>query len=61
MIAEAMREGAMQPLPAGALTAILAASFDRAALAIETGGRIKDYQQVLTALIGGLMSDRIGG
>ncbi len=51
----AMRQGAMPSLPAQALTAVLSASFDRAALAVEAGGKPEDYQRVLAALIGGLI------
>ncbi|HEX5513070.1 MAG TPA: helix-turn-helix domain-containing protein [Gammaproteobacteria bacterium] len=59
-IAEAMRVGMVPALPLEALTALLAAGFDRAALAVEAGGKVEDYRQVLGALIGGLMSDRTG-
>lgn len=47
----------MQSLPVDALTAVLAAAFDRAALEIESGGRKKDYRQVIEGLVGGLFSD----
>ena len=50
----AMRAQAMTRLPAEALTALLAAAFDRAALAIEAGGSAEDYRAVLTSLIDGL-------
>jgi len=50
----AMRAQAMTRLPAEALTALLAAAFDRAALAIETGASAEDYRAVLMALIDGL-------
>ncbi|RWL43992.1 MAG: TetR/AcrR family transcriptional regulator [Mesorhizobium sp.] len=50
----AMRAQAMTRLPAEALTALLAAAFDRAALAIEAGGRAEDYRAVLIALMDGL-------
>lgn len=53
-LSEAMREGAMQSLPADALTTILAAAFDRAALEIESGGKAKDYRKVIEGVIGGL-------
>ena len=49
-----MRAQAMTRLPAEALTALLAAAFDRAALAIETGASAEDYRAVLMALIDGL-------
>lgn len=50
----AMRAQAMTRLPAEALTALLAAAFDRAALAIEAGASAEDYRTVLMALIDGL-------
>lgn len=50
----AMRAQAMTRLPAEALTALLAAAFDRAALAIEAGAPAEDYRAVLIALIDGL-------
>ena len=50
----AMRTRTLQKLPAEALTALLAAAFDRAALAIEAGAPVEDYRAVLMALIDGL-------
>lgn len=50
----AMRKQSMKRLPPEALTALLAAAFDRAALAIEAGASGEDYRAVLTALIDGL-------
>ncbi|AEH86948.1 TetR/AcrR family transcriptional regulator [Mesorhizobium opportunistum] len=50
----AMRANTMTRLPAEALTALLAAAFDRAALAIEAGASTEDYRAVLMALIDGL-------
>ncbi|MER8507072.1 helix-turn-helix domain-containing protein [Mesorhizobium sp. M0199] len=50
----AMRSHSMTRLPVEALTALLAAAFDRAALAIEAGASIEDYRAVLIALIDGL-------
>lgn len=50
----AMRAQIMTRLPAEALTALLAAAFDRAALAIEAGAPAEDYRAVLIALIDGL-------
>lgn len=50
----AMRTQSMKKLPPEALTALLAAAFDRAALAIEAGASGEDYRAVLTALIEGL-------
>ncbi|MEZ2329078.1 helix-turn-helix domain-containing protein [Mesorhizobium sp. RCC_202] len=50
----AMRAQAITRLPVEALTALLAAAFDRAALAIEAGGSAEDYRAVLMALTDGL-------
>lgn len=50
----AMEAGAMAKLPADALTALLAAAFDRAALAIDAGQPAADYRKALTGLIDGL-------
>lgn len=57
----AMRAQAMTRLPAEALTALLAAAFDRAALAIEAGGSAEDYRAVLISLIDGLAPARTPG
>ncbi|MDX8535683.1 helix-turn-helix domain-containing protein [Mesorhizobium sp. VK25A] len=57
----AMRAQAMTRLPAEALTALLAAAFDRAALAIEAGGAAEDYRVVLMSLIDGLAPARAPG
>ena len=54
----AMRAQSMTRLPVDALTALLAAAFDRAALAIEAGGTAEDYRKGLMALIDGLAPDR---
>ncbi|TIR82326.1 MAG: TetR/AcrR family transcriptional regulator, partial [Mesorhizobium sp.] len=43
----AMRARSMVKLPAEALTAVLAAAFDRAALAIEAGASAEEYRAVL--------------
>lgn len=51
---EAMDSGAMKALPADALTGLLAAMFDRAALAIDAGAPAGDYRRTLIALIDGL-------
>ncbi|TVS14818.1 MAG: TetR/AcrR family transcriptional regulator [Gammaproteobacteria bacterium] len=56
-LAEAMQRGGMRALPVAALAAILSAAFDRAALEIESGGRKKDYRQVLEGVIGGLFGE----
>lgn len=50
----AMRANTMTRLPVDALTALLAAAFDRAALAVEAGASAEDYRAVLMALIDGL-------
>ncbi|TIR00419.1 TetR/AcrR family transcriptional regulator [Mesorhizobium sp.] len=50
----AMRARSMVKLPAEALTAVLAAAFDRAALAIEAGASAEEYRAVLMALMDGL-------
>ncbi|TGS10023.1 TetR/AcrR family transcriptional regulator [Mesorhizobium sp. M2E.F.Ca.ET.209.01.1.1] len=50
----AMRAQQLTRLPAEALTALLAAAFDRAALAIEAGAPAEDYRAVLIALMDGL-------
>ena len=50
----AMRSGAMRQLPPEALTGLLAAAFDRAALAIDAGADPRDYRVVLEALLDGL-------
>ncbi|CAH2405176.1 TetR/AcrR family transcriptional regulator [Mesorhizobium ventifaucium] len=50
----AMRSHSMTKLPVEALTTLLAAAFDRAALAIEAGASAEDYRTVLMALIDGL-------
>ena len=53
-LAAAMEAGALLPLPLDAVTALVSAMFDRAALAIEAGGRPQDYRDAMTALIDGL-------
>jgi AcrR family transcriptional regulator len=55
-----MDTGAMKALPADALTGLLAAMFDRAALAIDAGAPAGDYRQTLIALVDGLMTARSG-
>ncbi|RUV06304.1 TetR/AcrR family transcriptional regulator [Mesorhizobium sp. M1A.F.Ca.IN.020.06.1.1] len=50
----AMRARSMVKLPAEALAAVLAAAFDRAALAIEAGASAEEYRAVLMALMDGL-------
>ncbi|MFU0502968.1 TetR/AcrR family transcriptional regulator [Pseudaminobacter sp. NGMCC 1.201702] len=56
-LAIAMREEAVKKLPLDALTALLSAAFDRAALAIEAGAAPQDYAAVLAAIIEGLCID----
>lgn len=53
-LTQAMASGALQRLPPDALTAILSAAFDRAALAQALGAPAEDYRAVMQALIGGL-------
>jgi AcrR family transcriptional regulator len=50
-----MDSGAMRPLPVNALTELLGAAYDRAALAIESGALAGEYRETLTAMIDGLM------
>lgn len=50
----AMDAGALRKLPAEALTFLLAALFDRAALAVEAGVSAADCRAVLVALVDGL-------
>jgi AcrR family transcriptional regulator len=50
----AMRAGAIAKLPPDALTSLLGAAFDRAALAIDGGAPAKDHRKVLMALLEGL-------
>lgn len=54
-ISIAMRQGEMKKLPLDAVTALLSAAFDRAALAIEAGAAAQDHAETLVALIDGLM------
>ncbi len=56
----AMRSGTMRKLPADALTSLLAAAFDRAALAIDAGASPQECRAVLAALIEGLMENGEG-
>ncbi|MEO3385239.1 TetR/AcrR family transcriptional regulator [Mesorhizobium sp. CAU 1741] len=55
-LATAIEAGVLPPLPLEALTAQLAAMYDRAALAIEAGGSADDHRAVLKAIIDGLVS-----
>ncbi|KQU76513.1 TetR family transcriptional regulator [Aminobacter sp. DSM 101952] len=54
-LAASMRTGAMRRLPLAALTGLLAAAFDRAALAINAGASPEDEITVISAVIDGLM------
>lgn len=54
-LAAAMHSGTMKTLPPDALTGLLAAAFDRAALAIDAGAPAGEYREALIALIDGLM------
>jgi AcrR family transcriptional regulator len=49
-----MASGTMRTLPIDALTELLGAAYDRAALAIETGAPAADYRKTIAALIEGL-------
>jgi len=53
-LAAAMRAGAIRKLPVDALTVLLAALFDRAALAADAGASADDHRRVIAALIEGL-------
>jgi AcrR family transcriptional regulator len=62
----AMRSGEIPKIPVDALTALVAAAFDRAALAIESGGDPEAFRRAMHALINGLLaggapSDDLGG
>jgi AcrR family transcriptional regulator len=62
----AMRSGEILKIPVDALTALIAAAFDRAALAIEGGGNSEAFRRAMHALINGLLaggarSDDLGG
>jgi AcrR family transcriptional regulator len=53
-LAAATRAGAIRKFPLDALTSLLGAMFDRAALAVEEGDAWEDHLSVMSALIGGL-------
>lgn len=55
-LAAAMRAGDLPKLPLEALTSLLGAAFDRAALAVDAGASADDYRTVLAAVIDGLLS-----
>ncbi|WP_054310676.1 TetR/AcrR family transcriptional regulator [Mesorhizobium sp. 1M-11] len=54
-LAAAMRAGDLPKLPLEALTSLLGAAFDRAALAVDAGASAGDYRDVLAAVIDGLL------
>lgn len=54
-LAAAMRAGDLPKLPLEALTSLLGAAFDRAALAVDAGAFAGDYRAVLAAVIDGLL------
>jgi len=53
-LATAIEARVLPALPLSALTALLAAAFDRAALAIAAGGDAKAYRQAIAGMIQGL-------
>jgi AcrR family transcriptional regulator len=57
----AMASGEIRPLPLSALTALLDAAFDRAALEIATGHSASDIGTALTALLDGLATAKQRG
>jgi AcrR family transcriptional regulator len=56
----AMRSGEIKKLPVAALTAIVAAAFDRAAQAIEGGADRHEFRIAMHALVEGLLSKGAG-
>jgi AcrR family transcriptional regulator len=57
-LSQAMRQGLMEDLPLDALTGLLSAAFDRAALAVEAGAAARPYREAITALVDGLFTKR---
>ncbi|WP_323133705.1 TetR/AcrR family transcriptional regulator [Stappia indica] len=55
-LTEALAQGALRPLPLDALTGVLSAAFDRAALDIATGADETGFLAVFEALIDGLLA-----
>ncbi len=52
----AVREGAMpKSLPVDAITALLSAAYDRAALAVEAGGDAEEYRLGMETLLEGMV------
>lgn len=56
-LAMAMRGKIMRKLPLGALSGLLSAAYDRAALAIEAGEPADEWRAALAALIDGLLAE----
>lgn len=54
-LAYAMEKGALAPVPLDAMTAILSAAFDRAALVIAEGAAADDYKAAIRALLKALL------
>ena len=54
-LAHAMEEGALGAVPLDALTDIVSAAFDRAALAISEGGSSDDYMKAVHLMLSGLI------
>ncbi|HEV2505512.1 MAG TPA: helix-turn-helix domain-containing protein [Mesorhizobium sp.] len=54
-LAATMRAGDLPKLPLEALTSLLGAAFDRAALAVDAGAPAEDYRAVLAAVVDGLV------
>ena len=57
----AMKSGEIPPMPIDPLTALIAAAFDRAALAVEHGGDRNAYRLAMNALVSGLLDGRRTG
>lgn len=55
-LAYAVEEGALEAVPLGAMTQVLSAAFDRAALSIAEGEPADDYKQAIRALLTALFS-----
>lgn len=57
-LAFAMESGALKPIPLDAVTTILSAAFDRAALAIASGEPAGDYKAAIRTILNGLLARR---
>ncbi|NMO15624.1 TetR/AcrR family transcriptional regulator [Pyxidicoccus fallax] len=57
-LAAAMGEGVIAKSPIDALTGLLSAAFDRAALAVDAGASAADYRAALVALVEGLFTSK---